>query len=53
MFLSKIIKRLNIKLFSLLHNIGLGKVAEKSFYTSMFDLFQFIFTHTLMMLASV
>ena len=40
-------------LFSSLHNICLGKVAEKSFYTSIFDHFQFIFTRTFLMLASV
>ena len=52
-FLMKIVERLNIKFFSLLHNICLGKVAGKSFYASIFDLFQFIFTCTLLMLASV
>ena len=52
-FLIKIIERCNIKLVSSFHNICLGKVAEKSFYTSIFDLFQFIFTCTLLMLASV
>ena len=53
-FLIKIILRWrNIKIFSSLHNICLGKVAEKSFNTSIFDLFQFIFTHALLMLASV
>ena len=52
-FLIEVIERWNIKLFSSLHYICFGTVAEKSFYTSIFDLFQFISTRTLLMLASV
>ena len=52
-FFTKITERGNIKVYSSLHNICLGKVVEKSFYTSIFNLFQFIFTLALLMLASV
>ena len=46
-------EKYNIKLFFSLHNICLGKVAEKSYHTSIFDLFQFIFKRTLLLLATV
>ena len=44
--LKEITERWNIKLFSSLHNICRWKLTEKSFDTSIFDLFQFVFTPT-------
>ena len=39
-----------MKLLSLLHNICLDREAQKSFFTSILDIFQFIFTRNILML---